>query len=629
VISGLIALVIGMSAGLGGAVGLRQRNSNAGATVAVPAPKPGPNIGCPAGSEASTAIAAATTEPPAQTTVESQTATEAEECDDIPPTAEEADQPPTEPSAPPEPAEEPARPAAVGDPNLGRELFARRWSPDDPRCHGGDGLGPVYNATSCLDCHGLGGPGGGGRADRNVDLVSVIGIASRPRIPRVVLATNFPAIGRPDYLVNPLPANRLDDEGAALLTNFHPGFRDSRGVVLHRSGVEPNYSRWRQGVETRLRAHRMATSLNYNNPSRWFAAGLIGRMVIARTQRNAPALFGAGQIDAVPNRAFYWEARQQPPEIRGRVQLAEGGRVGRFGLKAQIGSLREFVLTACANELGLEVPGHHQAASPLDPGAQAKGVDLTGDECDALTAYVRNLPAPVVEEPSKPEEALAVEEGRNLFIEIGCAGCHSPSFAGIQGIYSDLLLHDMGQGLSSQGSYYGSTVSTGAASQSEWRTPPLWGVRDSGPYLHDGRAHTLSEAVIQHSGQGKASARAFVALSQSKQSKLRAFLNSLVAPPDPSGSPDPTSAAVEDPATSEAARRAASKLRLAQNLERTGKSRGALDFYRQAVREAPESPSGRLAAERICLLEEASPVEPRPGPGATGTTPGAPVVRGP
>ena len=192
--------------------------------------------------------------------------------------------------------------------------------------------------------------------------------------------------------------------------------------------------------------------------------------------------------------------------------------------------MHDFVLSACANELGLEVPGHHQGTSPLAPFGAAKGLDLTAEECDALVAYVRNLPSPAVVEPSGLRESVDVGTGGRIFNGIGCAECHTPSLGSVQGIYSDLLLHDMGESLSDPGTYYGSAESPGAARGTEWRTPPLWGVRDSGPYLHDGRAQTLEDAVSLHGGQGLYSARRFLTLSPRERSQLRAFLNTLAAP---------------------------------------------------------------------------------------------------
>jgi cytochrome c peroxidase len=200
--------------------------------------------------------------------------------------------------------------------------------------------------------------------------------------------------------------------------------------------------------------------------------------------------------------------------------------------------LGDFVLTACANELGLEVPGHHQAASPLDPDAKARRMDLTQDECDALVAYVRSLPPPIQLAPSEAPGSAAITEGRKLFQSVGCATCHIPDLGTIRGIYSDLLLHNMGEELSDPGSYDTDDAdSPGAPERGEWRTPPLWGFRDSGPYLHDGRAQNLEQAVALHGGQGATSAHRFHLLTRAQQALVQAFLNSLVAPGS-AGSPE-------------------------------------------------------------------------------------------
>lgn len=133
------------------------------------------------------------------------------------------------------------------------------------------------------------------------------------------------------------------------------------------------------------------------------------------------------------------------------------------------------------------VYAHHQAASPLNPEAEARALDMTQAECDALVSYVRSLPAP----GSVTDVSSDVENGRRLFQSIGCAGCHTPDLGSIGGIYSDLLLHDMGQQLKDAGAYYEEVDQSDSSSSTrltEWRTPPLWGFPDSGPYLHDGRA---------------------------------------------------------------------------------------------------------------------------------------------
>ena len=112
------------------------------------------------------------------------------------------------------------------------------------------------------------------------------------------------------------------------------------------------------------------------------------------------------------------------------------------------------------------------------------------------------------------------------------------------GIYSDLLLHDMGARLDdaaaysvfvgapprAEGAQAPDRPSTASASIHEWRTPPLWGLRDSGPYLHDGRATSIDQAIGMHAGQGASSARRYAELSPARKRHLATFLRSLVAP---------------------------------------------------------------------------------------------------
>ena len=334
-------------------------------------------------------------------------------------------------SLPARPAVDPGDPPA-GDPPaeivrpLGAELFARRWLPNDPRCHGGDGLGPVYNASSCVDCHYLGAPGGAGSADRNVELATGIGYIRPPGEPAGIRA------GPGGMFVN----NGLDivetrpvkDD----LVRAHPGFRDGMSIVLHRYGVDPDYTRWREDFRSQSRTPRnipmvstgrltVSTSRSARRHASLAsssrdqglsippilaeqleaackqAASQFGMTDVAFTftHRNTPPLFGTGLMDGVTDSELEYVARLEPSATRGRVHRLKDGRIGRFGWKAQVASLEDFVLTACANELGLEVPGHHQATSPLAPDATARGLDLTPAECDALVAYVRSLPAPV------------------------------------------------------------------------------------------------------------------------------------------------------------------------------------------------------------------------------------------
>jgi CxxC motif-containing protein (DUF1111 family) len=237
--------------------------------------------------------------------------------------------------------------------------------------------------------------------------------------------------------------------------------------------------------------------------------------------------------------------------------------------------LHEFVLTACAVELGLQVPGAGQAAVPTDPTYSPPGFDLDEAECLALSNFVRDLPAPVQKIAADAKEASTIRQGEDLFESVGCAVCHTPTLGNVSGIYSDLLLHDMGPVSAASGAYYGSgsgplvevkttpgdgtdsgdtlpvlNTSPGTPARAdqitkiapkqlaklvgalpaEWKTPPLWGVADSAPYMHDGRAATLEEAIAAHGGEAARSVKLYRGLSAANRGKLLVLLKSLKAP---------------------------------------------------------------------------------------------------
>ena len=292
----------------------------------------------------------------------------------------------------------------------------------------------------------------------------------------------------------------------------------------------------------------------------------VGNIQISRSQRNATALFGIGKIDAIPEKTIIELAKEESSKystMAGRPSKQKDGRIGRFGWKAQKPMLEDFALTACAVELGLNVPGHDQAALPLQPDYKAPGLDMNKAECDALVGYLKRLPTPVERKPANAQEAAVIANGHKQFEAVGCANCHVQKVGDVTGLYSDLLLHDMGPELGDTGDYGifihdmpeedqqelppqiidatpGATPQplptlnqlskiTGALRQ-EWRTPPLWGVRDSGPYLHDGRADTLEQAIAFHGGQAAPVTIKFFQLKPEERQAVIAFLKSLTAP---------------------------------------------------------------------------------------------------
>ncbi len=259
-------------------------------------------------------------------------------------------------------------------------------------------------------------------------------------------------------------------------------------------------------------------------------------------QRNTPALFGASVIDAIPDEAILANERNQRLKLRlsalngeavpaGRAARLSHKRVGKFGWKANVGNLPEFVRVACANELGLGNPLQAQPASLSQPDYRPRGLDLTDQQCDQMTAFIASLPRPREVIPASASEAARAAAGKKHFNQIGCTNCHTPDLGEAEGIYSDLLLHQMGEGLGGGGSSYGleepPDSDGGSTSPTEWRTPPLWGAADSAPYLHDGRAATLADAIKLHAGQADPSAKRFTGLSDVQQEELIAFLNTL------------------------------------------------------------------------------------------------------
>jgi CxxC motif-containing protein (DUF1111 family) len=242
-------------------------------------------------------------------------------------------------------------------------------------------------------------------------------------------------------------------------------------------------------------------------------------------QRQTPSILGDGLIEGIPNAVIL--AGEDPDDrdgdgIRGvarRRIIAGTTEIGRFGWKAQVPRIADFVRDALGGELGL---------TSLDDG---RGFALTSD-ADAhadpeledvsvgyLAFFLANLAAPRRTGSVEPD----VMRGELLFSQVGCARCHVPELPGADGpvpLFSDLLLHDVWpegfRGMSETG-----------AGPGVFRTPPLWGIRTTAPYLHDGRASDLRAAIVAHDGEARAVRVGFESLSPDAKSALLAFLNDL------------------------------------------------------------------------------------------------------
>ena len=240
--------------------------------------------------------------------------------------------------------------------------------------------------------------------------------------------------------------------------------------------------------------------------------------------RQAPALFGLGLIDQIPAAEIL--AHADPTDangdgIRGVAQILPDGRLGRFGWKADVPSELEFLRDAEQHEEGLTVP---------DQAGQTFGMATDGDavpdpevpltDLTDLQFFMAHLAPP----PRHRTDPTAEDHGQTLFTQVGCAACHLPTLTTAGGtpvhLYSDLLLHEVAPA-GAQG------IAVGKASMRAFRTPPLWGISKSAPYLHDGSAETLTDAIEAHAGEGAKSKQAFDALSANDRQDLLAFLKSL------------------------------------------------------------------------------------------------------
>jgi CxxC motif-containing protein (DUF1111 family) len=342
-----------------------------------------------------------------------------------------------------------------------------------------EGLGPVFNDTSCGACHSQAGLGGGSER-----LETRWGKTSKDRFD--------PLLGK----------------GGSLQQDF------GIGEVLRPNGTLCGTFR---GETQPPNADTLA-------------------------RRRTTPLFGLGLVDATPDQTFINLANQQSsqnPALAGRtnrvVNPDQGGAltVGKFGWKAQVPTLHVFSGDAYLNEMGITSPqfplencpqGDCSLLNRCNPVPELNDAD--GEDVTAFTDFMAFLSPP----PRGPIDAT-VTVGQAVFNNIGCNFCHKDTLTSGPSStaalanqtyhpFSDFLLHDMGvngDGIGGQG----------LAGTREMRTAPLWGVRAISRLMHDGSATSFAQAIQQHGGQGSTARSQFNALTATQQTQLFAFLNSL------------------------------------------------------------------------------------------------------
>ncbi|MCB1773291.1 MAG: thiol oxidoreductase [Gammaproteobacteria bacterium] len=414
---------------------------------------------------------------------------------------------------------------------LGKALFQKTWVSAPASTGASDGLGPLYNARSCAQCHIRNGRGHPPEheGDSATSILLRIDIPAQNHEQQQRLArgevSNIaePTYGRQlqGFAVGGLPAEHH------LRVSYSPlnvTLADGSTVELRNPGYVP-------------------TDLGYGplHPQ------------TRLSPRIAPPMIGLGLVQAIDVQDLMAGADPNDADgdgISGRANYVwsvsrQAIAVGRFGHKAGQASLDEQVQDAFFHDIGLSVPAY-PAGSGECTRAQTGCLDAAngnsprhqglevGEETVRLTGlYTAGLAVPMRKRAGDP----AVLAGKRLFYETGCVKCHAPKFVTSSDAapvfaneliwpYSDFLLHDMGEGLADH-------RPEGQANGREWRTPPLWGlgqtvtVGNRESYLHDGRARSVLEAVLWHGGEAQSQRDAVIAMDPTDRTSLLTFLASL------------------------------------------------------------------------------------------------------
>lgn len=342
---------------------------------------------------------------------------------------------------------------------------------NDDVFHAGNGLGPVFVATRCGSCHAGDGPG-------------------HP-------FTTLTRFGQSDAAGN----QYLDQGGPQLQDRAVPG-------------VQP---------EAIPASAPSAKFLPPMNTGLGFLDAVSDSDILAWADENDAD--GDG-ISGRPN----WVQHKSYSTLRTDAVEQDGLVIGRFGRKAGAYDLLQQTAQAYNQDIGVV-----SLFEPIDPYThEEQDPEVATSTVHDVVFYLRTLKAPI----PRQQNDVNVQSGGLVFSSIGCAKCHRPEFTtGESPIaaladktfkpYTDLLLHDMGPGLDDG-------YTEGTALSSEWRTSALWGLglfpdSQGGSYflMHDGRAHSIEEAIAMHGGEGQGARDAFNALSAGEREQLLIFLQSL------------------------------------------------------------------------------------------------------
>jgi CxxC motif-containing protein (DUF1111 family) len=419
--------------------------------------------------------------------------------------------------------------------HAGKALAQQPWVKAPTATDSRDGLGPIYNARTCMACHIKGGKGNI-PSDGNAELFSSLVRLSKPGQDKTSGVVPHPAYG-----------DQIQTQSTSLAHQLRhmPSAQSIPKDVQAEAYVFINW-------KTKVVQYPDNQKVMLKHPTPVFkhlAYGELEKKTLI-SLRTAPMIHGMGLIELIPQsqiNALIDTHDSNRDGISGRINqvwdsVTKTTVAGRFGLKANKATLTLTVAGAFANDLGISNPlvqtqpcTHSQKTCLLAAnGNDENGVELNQSQLDRVVFFNRNL-APLSARNLDKKEVI---KGRSLFYDTGCNQCHNPSFTTGAGQdsphlshqviwpYSDFLLHDMGKELADNRPDF-------QASGQEWRTPPLWGiglreaVNGSQSLLHDGRANTIEEAILWHGGEAQASKKSFMELGQTDRENLILFVESI------------------------------------------------------------------------------------------------------
>jgi CxxC motif-containing protein (DUF1111 family) len=417
---------------------------------------------------------------------------------------------------------------------IGNAIFRKNWVSAPASTDASDGLGPLFNSRACQNCHLKDGRG-------HPQLSSDVPDDSGSMLVRLSV---------------PPSTKEEQEQLAAHKVNSIP--EPTYGGQLQNKSIQGHKAEGQIKIKYKETPVKLAGGETVHLRTPTYSIVDLGYGPLAEgtmmSPRVAPPMIGLGLLEAIPEKEILANVDTDDSNKDGIsckpnwVWSKEENKVmlGRFGWKAGVPTISEQTAEAASGDIGLstsmirtpsgDCTGKQPSCLNAPNGNSPKYQDAElGDELFKLVSfYSHNLAVPPRRDPANPN----VLKGKELFYSIGCATCHKPKFVtgDVPGQphlshqliwpYTDLLLHDMGEGLADN-------RPEGEASGTEWRTAPLWGiglteiVNGHTLFLHDGRARNVTEAILWHGGEGQASRDKFANLSKEDRERLIAFVNSL------------------------------------------------------------------------------------------------------